>query len=100
MEANGGQCVNIGDLQALYFVVDNNKAMMDGLIAMKPSGTTEAREFRASVAEAGDVQVGAGYVSQNANGKRFRDVGRREIRYAMGGWARPRQPQLRLGERT
>ena len=88
MEANGGQCVNIGDLRALHFVEDTNKAMMDGLIAMKPSRTTEEREFRAFVAEAGDVEIGAGYVSQNANDKRFRDVGRREIRYAMGGWAR------------
>ena len=57
IEVKGGAHVNISALRALHGVVDNDLAMMGGLIVMAPLGATKARNFHRFMAAAGDVDV-------------------------------------------
>lgn len=54
IEVKGGKNVNISDLRALKGVLDNDTALMVGLIIMEPLGE---RNFRAFMADAGDLIV-------------------------------------------
>ena len=58
IEVKGGQNVNISDLRALHGVVENDQALLGGLIIMEPLGTIKDRNFRRFMAKTGDVQIG------------------------------------------
>ena len=51
IEVKGGQSVNIRDLRALHGVVDNDLAMMGGLIVLEPLGEIKERNFRRFMGE-------------------------------------------------
>ncbi|MDE0331102.1 MAG: site-specific DNA-methyltransferase [Nitrospinae bacterium] len=57
IEVKGGKNVNISDLRALKGVLDNDTALMAGLIIMEPLGERKDRNFRAFMADAGDLIV-------------------------------------------
>ena len=57
VEVKGGANVSIKDLRALHGVLDNDLALMAGLIVMAPLGATKARNFHRFMAAAGDVDV-------------------------------------------
>ncbi len=59
IEVKGGQNVSIRDLRALCGVLDNDLAMMAGLIIMDPLGETKTRNFHRLMARAGDVKIGS-----------------------------------------
>jgi len=80
IEVKGGRNVSIYDLRALSGVLDNDAAVMAGLIVMEPLGTTRERNFHRFMAGAGDLDVmGVKYprmqmltVDDILDGKRFR----------------------------
>ena len=80
IEVKGGKNVSINDLRALYGVLENDYALMAGLIIMEPLGTVKSRNFRTFMAEAGDYElIGMSYprmqiltVSEILDGKRFK----------------------------
>ena len=57
IEVKGGKNVSITDLRALRGVLDNDTALMAGLIIMEPLGPTKERNFRRFMADAGDLDV-------------------------------------------
>lgn len=57
VEVKGGRNVGIADVRALRGVLENDEAQMAGLIVLHPLGETKARNFRAAMAEAGDLEV-------------------------------------------
>ena len=57
IEVKGGRNVTIESLRALRGVLDNDVAIMAGLIIMEPLGTTKERNFRRFMADAGDYAV-------------------------------------------
>ena len=57
IEVKGGKSVSIESLRALRGVLDNDVAVMAGLIIMEPLGTTKERNFRRFMADAGDYAV-------------------------------------------
>ena len=57
IEVKGGKNVGINVLRSLLGVLDNNDALMAGLIIMEPLGETKARNFNRFMAEAGDLEV-------------------------------------------
>ena len=79
VEVKGGANVNIVDLRALYGVLENDDALMGGLIIMEPLGPVKARNFNRFMAEAGTVEIlGIEYdriqmlsVEEILDGKRF-----------------------------
>ena len=83
IEVKGGQNVNIQALRALAGVVNNDQALMGGLIYMEPLGTTKERNFKRFMGEAGDVDIlGVLYpklqmisVDEILEGKRFNTPG-------------------------
>ena len=83
IEVKGGANVSIQDLRALGGVLENDLAMMAGLIVMAPLGATKARNFHRFMAAAGDVDVsGVQYarlqmlsVPEIFEGKRFHTPG-------------------------
>ena len=83
IEVKGGANVSIRDLRALHGVLDNDIAMMAGLIVMAPLGATKARNFHQFMAKAGDVEVGGVKyarlqmlnVAEIFDGKRFNTLG-------------------------
>ena len=99
IEVKGGKNVGIRDLRALHGVVDNDLAMIGGLIVLEPLGVVKERNFRRHIGEAGDVRIGhAKYprlqmltVDDIFEGKRFDTPG------AVGRGLK--QPQLRLVDR-
>lgn len=83
IEVKGGMNTAITHLRALGGVLDNDRAMMAGLIYMEPLGATKERNFRRFMGEAGDVEIlGVPYprlqmlsVEQILEGKRFNTPG-------------------------
>ena len=57
LEVKGGKNVSIRDLRALHGVLDNDEALMAGLIIMDPLGPTKDRNFHSDMAKAGDLEV-------------------------------------------
>ena len=93
IEVKGGKNVSISDLRALRGVLDNDRAVMAGLIVMEPLGPTQERNFHRFMADAGDLDIlGMKYarmqmltVPEILEGKRFATPG------AVGrGLAQPR----------
>ena len=83
IEVKGGRNVNIRDLRALRGVLDNDSALLAGLIVMEPPGTVRDRNFHKFMADAGDLDVaGVKYprmqlltVHEILEGKRFHTPG-------------------------
>ncbi len=95
IEVKGGKNVSIHDLRALRCVLDNDDALMAGLIVMEPLGETKAHNFNRFMAEVGDLEVlGIPYprmqmltVAEIVEGKRFSTP-------SVVGLRRERQTQL------
>ena len=96
IEVKGGKNVNIADLRALRGVLDNDEALLGGLIVMHPLGVHKARNFNRFMADAGLLKIGpAEYpklqiltVEEILTGKRFETpwvVGRHELQPRMPG---------------
>ena len=83
IEVKGGKNVSIRDLRALFGVLDNDLAMMAGLIVMAPLGAIQTRNFHRLMGQAGDVTInGVDYpklqmltVPEILKGKRFQTPG-------------------------
>ena len=90
LEVKGGKNVNVTVLRDLRGVLENDDALMAGLIIMEPLGVAKERNFKKLMAGAGDLEVhGMHYprmqlltVEEILEGKRFTTpnvaVGRRE----------------------
>ncbi len=57
IEVKGGKNVNIRDLRALKGVLDNDEALMAGLITMRPLSERQQRNFNKFMAGAGSLNV-------------------------------------------
>ncbi len=57
IEVKGGKNVNITALRALKGVLDNDAALIAGLIIMEPLGAVKERNFHQFMAGAGDLEV-------------------------------------------
>ncbi len=57
IEVKGGKNVSINDLRALRGVLDNDIALIAGLIVMEPLGAVKARNFHKFMADSGDLDV-------------------------------------------
>ena len=83
IEVKGGKNVNITVLRALKGVLDNDAALMAGLIIMEPLGGVKERNFHQFMAWAGDLEIdGVPYakmqmltVDEMLEGKRFHTPG-------------------------
>ena len=83
IEVKGGKNVSIRDLRALFGVLDNDLAMLAGLIVMEPLGAIQTRNFHRLMGQAGDVTInGVDYpklqmltVPEILEGKRFQTPG-------------------------
>ena len=79
IEVKGGKNVGINVVRELRGVLDNDQALMAGLIVMEPLGTAKERNFRRFMADAGDIDaLGVQYpkmqiltVAEILDGKRF-----------------------------
>lgn len=79
IEVKGGENVNINVIRELRGVLDNDEALMAGLITLHPLGATKSRNFHKFMADAGDINVhGVHYprlqmlsVEQILSGERF-----------------------------
>ena len=79
IEVKGGRNVGINVVRELSGVLDNDVALMAGLVVMEPLGDTKERNFRRFMAQAGDLDVlGVQYpkmqiltVAEILEGKRF-----------------------------
>lgn len=91
VEVKGGKSVNVQALRALRGILDNEDALMAGLIVMEPLGKTKHRNFEQFMVQAGDLIVnGFPYprmqmltVPEILEGKRFslpNVAGRHELR--------------------
>ena len=83
IEVKGGKNVGINVVRELRGVLDNDQALMAGLIVMEPLGERKERNFRKFMADAGDLDVlGMKYarmqlltVEDVLEGKRFHTPG-------------------------
>ena len=99
IEVKGGKNVNITALRALKGVLDNDSALIAGLIIMEPLGTVKERNFRQFMAGAGDFEVsGINYprmqiltIADTLEGKRFHTPS-----VAGKGLAQPALPGIRI----
>ncbi len=57
LEVKGGRNVNIGDVRALYGVLEAGEAEMAGLIVLEPLSDRKRRNFESFMAQAGDMDV-------------------------------------------
>ena len=79
VEVKGGRNVNITDLRALKGVLDNDEALLSGLLVLHPLGERKLRNFNQFMAGAGSLDIdGASYprmqimtVEEILEGKRF-----------------------------
>ena len=79
IEVKGGKNVSIRDLRALRGVLDNQSALLAGLIIMEPLGTTKTRNFQMFMGKACDIKIGGSQyarlqvlsVPEILKGKRF-----------------------------
>ena len=96
VEVKGGANVGINVLRELKGVLDNDSALMAGLIIMKPLGTVKARNFTRFIAGAGTIEIlGVEYpkmqiltVVDILDGKRFKTPtvqGRHELEPRLPG---------------
>ena len=96
LEVKGGRTVSIRDLRALHGVLENGEALLAGLIALNPLGSTQARNFARFAARAGTLDVlGIEYprlqvltVAEILDGRRFKTpsvVGRHEPQPVLPG---------------
>ncbi len=80
LEVKGGKNISIASLRPLLGVLENDMALMAGIIVMDKIGDTKERNFRRFMAEAGDIDVlGVKYakmqmlsVPEILEGKRFK----------------------------
>ncbi len=102
VEVKGGANVSIVDLRALKGVLDADRAVMAGLIVMRPLGQTKARNFERFMASAGTMDVlGIDYprmqvltVAEILDGQRFATptvAGRHEAQPVLPGTPAPSQ---------
>ena len=83
IEVKGGKNVGINVIRELRGVLDNDEALLAGLIILEPLGERKERNFRAFMADAGDLSVlGVQYsrlqmltVDEILEGKRFHTPG-------------------------
>ena len=83
IEVKGGKNVGINVIRELRGVLDNDQALVAGLIIMEPLGERKERNFRKFMADAGDLDVlGMKYarmqmltVAEILDGKRFHTPG-------------------------
>ena len=83
IEVKGGKNVGINVVRELRGVLDNDQALMAGLIVMEPLGERKERNFRKFIADAGDLDaLGMKYarmqmltVAEILKGKRFHTPG-------------------------
>ena len=83
IEVKGGKNVGINVIRELRGVLDNDQALVAGLIVMEPLGERKERNFRKFMADAGDLDVlGMKYarmqmltVAEILDGKRFHTPG-------------------------
>ena len=83
IEVKGGKNVGIGVVRELRGVLDNDQALIAGLIVMEPLGERKERNFHKFMADAGDMDVlGMKYarmqmltVAEILDGKRFHTPG-------------------------
>ena len=96
IEVKGGKSVGINVLRELKGVLDNDSALMAGLIIMDPLGTVKARNFTRFIAGAGTIKIlGVEYpkmqiltVVDILDGKRFKTPtvqGRHELEPRLPG---------------
>ena len=89
VEVKGGRNVNIADLRALKGVLDNDEALLSGLLVLHPLGERKLRNFNQFMAGAGSLNIdGSSYprmqiltVAEILEGNRFETpwvVGRHE----------------------
>jgi len=57
LEVKGGKHVSIGDVRALKGVLDNDNALMAGLIVMNKPNSTQLRNFNGFMAQAGFLTI-------------------------------------------
>lgn len=57
LEVKGGKNVGIAVLRALAGVLDNDEAMLAGLIVLEPLSKTKQRNFEQFMAKAGDIEI-------------------------------------------
>lgn len=80
LEVKGGKNVGIKDLRALSSVLEDDDAMLAGLIVLEPIGKTKQRNFDKHIGKAGDLEIdGIAYpkmqiltVADIFEGKRFK----------------------------
>ena len=83
IEVKGGKNVGINVVRELRGVLDNDQALMAGLVVMEPLGERRERNFRKFMADAGDMEaLGMKYarmqmltVAEILDGKRFHTPG-------------------------
>ena len=79
IEVKGGRSVNIADVRALRGVLDNDSALIAGLVVLENPGPQKARNFARFMGEAGTIEIlGIAYprmqvltVAEIIEGKRF-----------------------------
>ena len=79
IEVKGGKNVGISQVRELRGVLDQDQAEMAGLVLLEPLGSQQEKNFRSSMAEAGDLEVMGKkyprmqflYVADLLEGKRF-----------------------------
>ncbi len=68
LEVKGGKNVGIQALRSLHGVLENNHALLAGLIVMEPLGPTKTRNFKRFMAKAGDLELyGKNYPSPSTS---------------------------------
>ena len=88
IEVKGGKNVNIAALRALQGTLDNDEALMAGLITMEPLGDVKDRNFHKYMAQAGDLEVDGVKYSRLQMLTVGDNIGREAVSYARRGWAR------------
>ena len=99
ISVKGGQNVSIKDLRELKGILDNEEALLGGLIILHPLGPHKTRNFNKFMADAGLLKIGPAHysklqlltVEEILAGKRFETpwvVGRHELQPRMPGLPR------------
>ena len=67
VEVKGGRNVNIADVRALKGVLDNDEALLAGLIVLHPLGERKLRNFNQFMAGAGELGYRRSIISSDAD---------------------------------
>ena len=86
IEVKGGKNVGINVIRELRGVLDNDQALVAGLIVMEPLGERKERNFRKFMADAGDLDVLGMKYARMQMLDCGRDFGRQAVPYAGGRW--------------